>query len=246
MALFNRRYRGVVLSSQGETLASTLVGNFSDLSAALKDIKNSNLEQSVSISATTAVSALWLTPKLAEFWKQHSNISINQHVSDDPEQFDTEPNLSIRYGNFQPDNRLKNELFIDELVPVCSPEFASTHSINNLKNLAQLPLIHLTAKDSNWTTWHSWFKKMGYKGSLNKGLQVNNYMIALQTACDGAGLVLGWKHLVKPMLKQGTLVALGDFHLNAPAPFHIISKQRNNLNKNTQLVLDWLLSINPK
>jgi DNA-binding transcriptional LysR family regulator len=96
-----------------------------------------------------------------------------------------------------------------------------------LEELAALPLIHLDAPDKRWTTWASWFAELGYTGKLRRGIKVNNYMIALQAAQDDAGLVLGWHHLVSPLLQSGALISLNAFSIPAPTSFFLSQSQHH-------------------
>jgi len=125
-------------------------------------------------------------------------------------------------------------------LPLCSPDFAG-RDITTLEQLAQAPLIHLDANETNWTSWPNWFEEQGYDGELASRHRVNNYAIALQLAQDGLGVVLGWKHLVGSLLANGDLVALTDFEIDAPGRFYLIpstSKPKDH----TKVVADWLMS----
>ena len=157
VVLFDRQHRGVEITPEGQKLFKVLQDSFSDISTTLSEIRNSAQKPVVTISATTAFSSLWLTPRLTQFWKTCGDISVNQHVSDTPNPFDETPDLRIVYGFRQQNNpKLKAQvLFRDELIPVCSPGFLDAHPDTSLNALAAAPLIHLNAPDDRWTTWKS-------------------------------------------------------------------------------------------
>ena len=111
-----------------------------------------------------------------------------------------------------------------------------------IDELAQLQLIHLRAKDKNWSNWFSWFSALGYKGKISQGTHVNNYMIALQAAADGTGIVLGWRHLCKPKIDSGELVVLGDTSIPAPSAIYIMSEKEELLPNNVKALRDFLIS----
>jgi DNA-binding transcriptional LysR family regulator len=245
ITLFNRHHRGVEITREGKELFTVLEQSFSDISMTLSSIRKSEKKAVVTVSATTAFSSLWLTPRLTQLWKTCGEISVNQHVSDTPDPYEKIPDLRIVYGYRKKENpNLKaHKLFQDELIPVCSPAFLAQHSDTGLDTLATLPLIHLTAKDERWTTWHTWFKTMGYEGVISDNIRVNNYMIALQTASDDAGVVLGWKNLLKPLLERGSLVPFGTHTTPAPSAFYLISADEEKLSKNVRHVRDCLLNV---
>jgi len=246
VVLFNRQHRGVEITREGKKLFSVLQQSFMDISSTLNDIRNADKRPIVTISATTAFSSLWLTPRLTQFWKTSGDISVNQHVSDIQNPFDETPDLRIVYGFRQKNNpSLSAEvLFRDELIPVCSPAFLEEHKDTSLETLATLPLIHLKAPDDRWTTWFSWFESMGYSDKISNTIEMNNYMIALQTASEDAGVVLGWKNLLAPMLNRGTLVPFGDHCIPAPMDFYLVSARLDRLDENVLHVRECLLENN--
>ncbi|MCR9212881.1 MAG: LysR substrate-binding domain-containing protein [Proteobacteria bacterium] len=240
--LFERIHRGVSLTEHGEKLYSALQQSFNDISETLSYIRRAASGNSVTISATTAVSALWLTPRLAGFWKAHGEIPINQLLSDHPPPQGQIVDLSIKYGASRGPNKISHKLFSDSLTPVCSPEFAKDGSSLSLADLARQPLIHVDADDKSWTTWESWFRELGYRGDIATGLHVNNYMIALQAAEDGAGIVLGWQQLIRPLLEQRKLASFGRHSLEAPHSFYLIMETDDRLPHSARITRDWLLA----
>lgn len=241
ISLFVRRHRGVALTDQGQMLFTVLEGSFGKISATLTRLRRSSEDAAVTIAASTAVSSLWLTPRLTAFWKAHGGIPVNQQISDRPEYNRPYADLQIRYGDIDADEAVKFPLFRDVLIPVCSPDFAAAHPETGLETLAQMPLIHPDADDFSWTTWRAWFTALGYRGDIAKGLQVNNYTIALQAARDDVGVVLGWQRLVKPYLERQVLVPLGPNRLPAPASFYIVSEPDDLISANARTVRNWLL-----
>ena len=82
---------------------------------------------------------------------------------------------------------------------------------------------------------------LGYDGPVARGTRVNNYMIALQAAQDGVGVVLGWKRLVAPFLEDGSLVAFGGYELPAPSSFYITRGPKTDARESVDLLEQWLL-----
>ena len=239
-ALFERVHRGVMLTEDGQDLFTAVQGAFSAMSRSLAQIKRADTERAITVAATTAVSALWLTPRITAFWRERPDIRVNQIVSDARVEGGG-PDLIIEYGLAKGRVGESRELFTDVLVPVASPEFAASRPVPELAALAAMPLIHMTAPNTNWTTWKRWFAGLGYEGPLARGTRVNNYMIALQAAQDGVGVVLGWKRLVAPFLEDGSLVAFGGYELPAPSSFYITRGPKTDARESVDLLEQWLL-----
>lgn len=190
------------------------------MSDTVSEIRRSADSATVTIGATTAISTLWLTPKLGAFWRSYPDIMISQEVRDRPFQRPFSPDLVIEYAIKRPHDA-EAVLFDDWLVPVAAPGFDTGFS--GLTDLAHAPLIHLQAKETNWTSWPNWFDAQGYTGDITIKHRVNNYAIALQLAEAGQGIVLGWKRLIDPLLSSGRLAVVQGFGVEAPGRFYLVS-----------------------
>ena len=182
-ALFRRHHRGVELTESGAYLLVALQRGFEGISEALQQLRSQYDRPGVTIRSSTAVSSLWLTPRLAQFWKQYGHISVTQVVTDLGFE-STKCDLSICYGDASAQKGRSHVLFRDRIMALGSPRFQKDHNIESVGQLAAAPLIHLDAPGTGWTDWREWTNQMGYDGSLNSVHRVNNYTIALQAAQD--------------------------------------------------------------
>lgn len=244
VALFIRRNRQVELTTAGKELRQVIDKGLNHLSTSIDNIRSAAKQRPITISATTAMSSLWLTPRLTQFWKSHSDVAVNQHVSDTMSDESSEFDLCIWYGQvtsqvtFQASN--SQLLFSDRLLPVCSPEFATNLTDRSLPALATETLIYLDSS-AGWTTWRNWFSSLGFDKPLADGPHVNNYSIAVQAARDGVGLVLGWESLLKPIIDRGLLVTLDEHAIDAPGHFYISSALGRPMRQDAKLLRDWLI-----
>jgi DNA-binding transcriptional LysR family regulator len=237
--LFDRHRRGVDLTDGGRILAAALRQGFERLSDGVAAVRRSGLADAVTVRATTAVSQLWLTPRLAQFWKSHGRIAVNQVVTDRPA--GPEPaDLEIVYGPVDGDDPGCHRLFGDRIVMLAAPGVVDSADAGALAQLARLPLIHLDVAERAWSTWRTWFDALGHRGPIAEGVTVNNYTIALQVARDGVGPVLGWERLTRPLIEAGDLVRIGDHAL--PAPFDFAIRDRGPLFPRAALLRDWLVA----
>ncbi|WP_319824028.1 LysR family transcriptional regulator [Thalassovita sp.] len=236
--LFRRHHRGVQLTETGAYLLVALQRGFEAIGEAVDQLRKRSNHASVTIRVTTAVSSLWLTPKLAQFWKSHGDISVAQIVSD-TDQSMVDCDLSIHYGNLSRDTGTRSILFHDRIMALGSPGFARAHPAATPRDLAGLPLIHFDSGNSGWTDWQDWFRFAGYDGPVKASHRVNNYVIALQAACDDMGAVLGWVGLTHNYIARGQLVPLLPLEVETSEDFYV--KLHPHAAERAKTVYDWLV-----
>ena len=248
-ALFIRKHRGIELTATGLELFTSLEQAFTNMGGTLQHIRSQNLSKPVLVGSTTAVSSLWLTPALLQFGRINSAVVVDQLVSDTRFASNEDLDLFISYGQEEREGLEQNVIYRDTLMPVCAPELAARLQSEletddgsiDLKTLATQRLIHLDAQDRNWTSWQNWFQTLGYSGDIASAMRVNNYMIALQAAQDNAGILLGWKHLIEPLLISGQLTPLSHWTVPAPHRFFLVTQPVDRLSSQGKALRDWLL-----
>ncbi|GED23864.1 LysR substrate-binding domain-containing protein [Halomonas halmophila] len=236
--LFRRYHRGVELTESGAYLLLAVQRGFEGISDSIGQLRTQQSQAAVTISATTAVSSLWLTPKLSRFWRHHGHVSVAQIVSD----VDTprsQWDLSIKYGDIHAETMACRALMRDRIIALGSPRFAEEQRIQSLDDLQRAPLIHLEAEETGWTGWQDWFAQLGYTSPRAHGFSVNNYIIALQAAQDDMGAILGWEGLTTRLVETGKLVQLVPQDIPSPLDFYIRINARAS--GRAMLLCDWLL-----
>jgi len=237
-SLFLRRSRGVQLTEKGAFLFVALQRGLETISDAVSHMRDRPEPADVTIRITTAVSSLWLTPKISIFWKSHPTITVSQIVSDLPGAA-IRCDLSIQYGDAQENLEECHKLFHSRIVALGTPKFAVEHGIGGVEDLLEAPLIHTNNEETDWENWSDWFQALGHTIPKGRRFSVNNYMIALQAAQDDIGAVLGWDGLVKSLMDQGRLVALVPDNIPSPRAFYL--KIHPRAGPKARLFADWLV-----
>lgn len=240
-ALFQRKHRGVDLTDDGKALYEALSSSFSRISKVLATIRDRPTGDKVTVGATTAVAALWLSHAIIRFWRENPEVSVDQISQDHPFRDRPDVDFFIRYGRDNDPGLSHTPLYRDHLIPVASPDLAEKLSGASLQYLAAQRLIHLDSDDRSWTTWPDWFQQLGYTETIPVESRVNSYSVALQLARKGAGLALGWQRLIHPMLQSGKLVAIGPHHLTAPNQFYLVGRPDEELSDNARALKTWII-----
>ena len=238
--LFRRQHRGVDLTETGAYLFLALQRGFEGISEAVQATRAPGGEaEDVIVQATTAVSAFWLTPQITAFWKARPEIVVSQIVSDAATP-GGRADLSVHYGIPPEDDPACIGLFHDEIIAVGSPGFDAAYAPSAAADLAALPLIHVVPVETDWTGWPDWLAEYGAGPPAGRRIAVNNHMIALQLAREGAGAALGWTGLIGPLLASGELVQLVPERMPSPQEFYLRTHPRAG--PRALAFRDWLVA----
>jgi len=240
--LFNRQYRGVELTEAGALLFVSLQRGFEGISDSVARIRNRHDRTAVSIAATTAMSGLWLTPRLAAFWKAHPGVAISQIIEDSGRAQGVD--LSIHYGDPALEDDETRVLFRDRILALGSAHFAEAHGIEQISDLAEVPLIRIQSGANAWTDWPEWFSSLNRSAPKGPEFSLNNYLIGLKAAEDDIGAVLGWEGLLGGYLDSGRLVQLVPEAMESPYPFYL--RIHGRASANARLFADWLAEQEPE
>jgi LysR family glycine cleavage system transcriptional activator len=241
-ALFIRLHRALQLTLEGEALYHSLKETFERLALNLQEIRRTNKVRIVSIGTTNAFAQHWLMPRLGEFWNAHQDIIIDHMISDRAQDlFRADVDLRVRYGDGVWPNEGALKLFDDTIIAAASPDYVRRHKLKSLREFASHPLLSVEGTDWTWTTWPDFLRDVGAPHKRLSVRRFNSYVIALQAAQDGQGLVLGWKNLIKPLLDRRLLVQVTDAAIAAPGSFYICWNSKAGLSREALILRDFLL-----
>jgi LysR family transcriptional regulator, glycine cleavage system transcriptional activator len=241
-ALFIRLHRALQLTLEGEALYHSLKETFERLALNLQEIRRTNKVRIVSIGTTNAFAQHWLMPRLGDFWNAHQDIIIDHMISDRAQDlFRADVDLRVRYGDGVWPNEGALKLFDDKIIAAASPDYVRRHKLKALRDIATHPLLSVEGTDWTWTTWPDFLREVGAPHKRLGVRRFNSYVIALQAAQDGQGLVLGWQNLIRPLLDRRHLVKVTDAEIAAPGSFYICWNSKTGLSREALVLRDFLL-----
>lgn len=241
--LFLRLHRALELTPEGHAVYHSLKEAFERVSGTIRQVGLSGSPRSVSLGTTMAFAQLWLMPRLGDFWTRHQDIVLDHIISDRPHEASRpDIDLRVRYGDGNFTDETSVLLFGDRITPVAAPAFLARHRVKGVQDLSSLPLLSVEGVDWTWTTWVDFLKAAGAPHRRLNVRRFNSYVIALQAAQAGQGVVLGWMSLVRPLLARKTLAKVGGAEIAAPQSFYLSWPARRPLTPEAEILRDWLLS----
>lgn len=239
--LFVRKSKGVALTGAGEELYAVLAGGFARFSEVVQILKRGDRARNVTIACSDVFGTMWLIPRMPEFWKSASDITVDHLISDDVKNFRrAEVELRIRYGMGSWVDETAELLFDEFLYPVCSPGFARTHQDATAADLVRLPLLHVEWVKPDWMGWDEILTRGGYQRLSLEGRRFGKFSVALQAALADQGLVAGWHRLVGPMVETGQLKRFTDFVIKAPGAYYLTWNSNRELSPAAVALRNWI------
>ena len=211
--LFERGYRAIAFTPQGERLFRSADSAVQQLQDVMGELSSDGDESPVVLSASIGVAGLWLLPRLARFQAAHPGIDLRLSASDrvvDLRHDDVD--LAIRYARSAPQPELARRLFGETVVAVAHPSFGPD-ALKTRRALARHTLLDFDAPRGQqrpaWLQWASWLKRRGWETVQPRGLlRFNQYDQIIHAALAGQGVALGRLPLLQPLLDEGRLVVV--------------------------------------
>lgn len=245
-ALFLREHRRVRLSEAGRRFHADVSIGLSHIQRSALDLRAVATGSHVTLACSTAFAAFWMVPRMAKFREELPQIDLRIQTADrDLDLLGEGIPLAIRGGNPVDWPQYQAEpLAPEQIFPVCGASYLSGRDRPvQAADLLAHQLIHLEEPFRSAATWKDWFASVGIDGRrVPRGLQINDYVLVVQSVIEGQGVALGWRHLVEGLVNKGVLVRLTDHMLATGMAFHVVWPREAKLSRSALQVRDWLLA----
>lgn len=220
--LFRRQNRAVLLTDAAQLSLPRLREAFDQLAEAVESMAASNPENLLTVSVTPSFAAKWLVPRLDGFRKARPDLEVRLDASTQLVDFGRDNvDVAIRYGAGRYSGLVSEQLMDVEVSPVCSPQLLKgEHPLATPGDLRWHRLLHTdwSSQRGEEPDWRMWLLAAGVRDiDWAKGPQFNDWMLAMQAAIEGQGVVLGRSALVANDLAAGRLVR--PFNVSVPGKF---------------------------
>jgi LysR family glycine cleavage system transcriptional activator len=199
--LFERHAQGVSLSALGRSVLPEFVAAFDAISAASQVLRKRAAPLQVSIAALPSVAQLLLSEWLPVVRRELPQVQLSVTAMEAAPNLQREPfdlTLFFEHGPVLGGIVLGG---YDGLVPVCTPAVAA--ALRQQGSL--LGDVHLS--DQSWPQdWNAWWEVAVGGAYPGGGPSYSLYAMAVAEALNGAGVLMGHRSLLRPLLDRRALV----------------------------------------
>ena len=199
--LFDRRARGVSLSTRGEAWLPPVQAALGELSRSTSNLFAAPRHK-ITVAASSSVIALWIAPRLPDVHRALPRVQLSfETIQRLPDYSQSEADLEIRFGDGRWQDMKAVRLYAEELAPVAAPELLKGSS----NDWEGLPLIAVSGPRLGWRDW-----ALATNSRLHPTpvLRFDTFVEGLAAAKAGAGILLASLPLTQATLDAGELVRL--------------------------------------
>jgi LysR family transcriptional regulator, glycine cleavage system transcriptional activator len=237
VVLFERRAKGLALSSAGEQLAPVVSQTLQVLSESFMRLRAPS--QVVRFSGAPTLCARWLVPRLGGFFSAYPNLKVQIDASLRYVEFMSEPfDVAIRYGK-DPKGPLRHiPLFPDDAVAICLPEVAKRIGRDASKLQDQKLLSWAT--QNHWPQWFETNKLHGFENC--DVVSFSLLSLAIDAAIAGQGIALTSRRLVETDLALGRLACLPFPPVVTGYGYYVVGRPQTVEEPHVKCFIDWVLA----
>jgi LysR family glycine cleavage system transcriptional activator len=232
-ALFLRSSSGMLLTTEGGQLLEVA----DQVLVSLADHARSQavVAATLHLRLPSSLALRWFLPRQAVLQQQMPDVTleISTSVDDEPDFAGETVDAMIVRGAGEWSGMFVQELFPEQLVPMCSPDRA--RMIQTPADLANDCLLHAAADRMEW---QHWLQQAGVERTGGRDLAFDSLDMALGAAAAGYGIAMGDPRMARHKLASGELVPLFPASLfNHLSYYLVVPEQRREQKKIQQLLM---------
>jgi DNA-binding transcriptional LysR family regulator len=242
VALFNRIKKRVSLTDVGQAYAAQVAEHLNRIERdTLAVMAQQGAGGVLELAVIPTFATRWLIPRLPAFYARHPEITLNLTTRAQPFLFtDTPFDAAIHFGSPVWPGALAVHLFGEEMVPVCSPALLGGAAVITPAELAELTLLHQSARPD---AWGQWFAQAGvHDFNRMKGPRFELFSMQVEAARAGLGVALVPRFFVLHELAQGELIQPCELSLQSEKGYYLVYPERKQCSTLVRAFETWLLA----
>ncbi len=237
-SLFVRNHRKIALNDDGRILLCAVVTSFSHIQRAIAQLSKNGRPETLVISVDPDFAALWLVPRLADFYELAPNTLVEILAERRLNSLDN-PRIdcAIQYAEVGSSPEEGELLFRSRLFPVCA-RGATRRPLRSPEDLRHHKLLH----DRSTVEWQECIE--GFSSVIDidvgSGVVFSETALCLEAAARGQGVAIGDDFLAAIHLAEGRLVAPFDSAFYSRNAYYFIAPKREAKHAAVTAFRNWL------
>ncbi|MDX2480426.1 MAG: LysR substrate-binding domain-containing protein [Desulfuromusa sp.] len=241
LKLFTRIKKRVILTKAGQLYSKQVRKSLAQLELDMSNIMaHGGAREILELAVLPTFCSQWLMPRLAGFYRQNPGLAINTAVRSVMFLIKETPfDAAIHFGQPTWPGTVADYLFKEEVVAVCKPDLITTKRLDQMKNVSNCSLLHLTSRPNQWRDWFELAELTGF--NTTHGTQHEHFSILISAACAGLGIALIPRFLIDEELEKKQLSIVFDISLKSDAAYYLVYPEENLSSSALKRFRTWLL-----
>ncbi|MCG5076031.1 LysR substrate-binding domain-containing protein [Paraburkholderia tagetis] len=189
------------------------------------------------LSVMSDFAAVWLIPRLGDFYDRHPNVDLSLRMHADVTPPDPYPfDIGIWYRRVEEPGFQIRKLLDDQVVAVCSPALLARYPAFRIEDLASMPLLRFSRR-----SWRDFFDAAGVAGDEpERGPVFDDAGLLLQATVAGQGAATARLQLARGFIDRGELVQLGQVRIPASLDYYFTWREGHPREAAIQQFYRWV------
>jgi LysR family glycine cleavage system transcriptional activator len=238
--LLNRTRPFATLTREGEVLYRGISRGITQVHSATEQVRQHPSQERLTIDTTIGFASCYLMKRLPEFRAMHPGISIELISRDQNDAYGRQSDIVIAFDNPDRLPGMRKALIFEEcMVATARPDVAASIG-EDLKALSEHALLYLTMglHTDDWTTFFDGTGLVPPAPSSDQ--KFTSFMVYLQAALNGDGVILGWETLLQDHFNHGLLAPITDRRIKTHRGYFGCLMPRAADRKSAGKFLDWI------
>ncbi len=238
--VFLRLNRRVELTDIGRMLAPSVSDGFETLQGAWSSALRRVEKQHLTVTAGPAFMAGWLAPRMGSFVTAHPEVELRFTASLRMLNFERdEIDLAVRFGAGDDDGYFSEDVFVDWVTPMVSPELAD--QIKTPQDVAKFAMVGQESGGMlhDYERWDVWCDLYDVKKNAD-GPVFTTPDSALTYGVNGGGVVLGRISLAQHLIEAGQLVMPLAHSLRRNLRYRLVCPLGVEEESNVRMFREWI------
>lgn len=239
VTFFKRLPRGLMLTSEGETLLPMLRASFDHIAQTLERLEGGHSRDILTVGAVGTFVIGWMLPRLSEFQAKHPFIDLRLSTNNNRVDIAAEGlDYAIRFGKGAWHGTDAVRLLDTPLSVLCVPEIAE-----QLKTPADL-FRHTFLRSYRADEWSGWFLAAGVPANMatSKSIVFDSSLAMMAAALQGVGVALAPPLMFSRQLATGAIQQPFDIYV-ATGSYWLTRLQSRPETSAMTAFRDWLLNV---
>lgn len=242
--LVRRTRPRATLTREGELLHHALSGGMMQVRTAIEEVRRHANSDVVTLNTTIGFASCYLMKRLHGFRSANPDVSIELVSRDQNDSYYSDAaDVVIVFDHPQRlTGVLQANIFSETLVAVARPDLFEDQG-DDIAALAQQKLLHLT-KGIHGDDWQTFFDGTGVAASTPTSEQrYTSFMVYLQAALNGEGIILGWETLLRDHFDQQILRPVCRHRVRTERGYFACLTARAETNPSAIRLWEWLANL---